>query len=143
MIDLDLLLQQPCAAGLFCCPDSMHSSRLPSWCAKQDTSSTQHDYFTSCALNAACVCCLFCLIGCFCRLDALLFTACLLAVLLVLPAGVRNSVGFDWHPKTGELYFTVSARVILITAASSDVTCLLHYTLTTVGAGWRPLRSAH
>jgi hypothetical protein len=27
------------------------------------------------------------------------------------PAGVRNSVGFDWHPQTGELYFTVSASM--------------------------------
>ncbi|WIA39339.1 hypothetical protein OEZ86_005451 [Tetradesmus obliquus] len=27
-----------------------------------------------------------------------------------LATGVRNSVGFDWHPKTGELYFTDNGR---------------------------------
>ncbi len=28
----------------------------------------------------------------------------------VLATGVRNSVGFDWHPKTGDLYFTDHGR---------------------------------
>jgi glucose/arabinose dehydrogenase len=28
----------------------------------------------------------------------------------VIATGVRNSVGFDWHPKTGELYFTDHGR---------------------------------
>jgi glucose/arabinose dehydrogenase len=28
----------------------------------------------------------------------------------VLATGVRNSVGFDWHPKTGELWFTDHGR---------------------------------
>ena len=28
----------------------------------------------------------------------------------VIATGVRNSVGFDWHPKTGEMYFTDHGR---------------------------------
>jgi glucose/arabinose dehydrogenase len=28
----------------------------------------------------------------------------------VFASGVRNSVGFDWHPKTGELWFTENGR---------------------------------
>jgi glucose/arabinose dehydrogenase len=28
----------------------------------------------------------------------------------VLARGVRNSIGFDWHPKTGELWFTDNGR---------------------------------
>jgi glucose/arabinose dehydrogenase len=28
----------------------------------------------------------------------------------VIATGVRNSVGFDWHPKTGDLYFTDHGR---------------------------------
>ncbi len=28
----------------------------------------------------------------------------------VVASGVRNSVGFDWHPKTGELWFTENGR---------------------------------
>ena len=30
-----------------------------------------------------------------------------------LPAAVRNSVGFDWHPKTRELWFTDNGRDML------------------------------
>lgn len=28
----------------------------------------------------------------------------------IVASGVRNSVGFDWHPKTGELWFTENGR---------------------------------
>ena len=28
----------------------------------------------------------------------------------VFAAGVRNAVGFDWHPETGDLWFTDNGR---------------------------------
>jgi glucose/arabinose dehydrogenase len=28
-------------------------------------------------------------------------------------AGVRNTVGFDWHPETGELWFTDNGRDLM------------------------------
>ncbi len=31
----------------------------------------------------------------------------------IIASGVRNSVGFDWHPETGELYFTDNGRDML------------------------------
>jgi glucose/arabinose dehydrogenase len=31
----------------------------------------------------------------------------------IIAEGVRNSVGFDWHPETGELYFTENGRDML------------------------------
>jgi glucose/arabinose dehydrogenase len=38
----------------------------------------------------------------------------------VIATGVRNSVGFDWHPKTGELWFTDHGRDWMGDDAPSD-----------------------
>ena len=38
----------------------------------------------------------------------------------VIATGVRNSVGFDWHPKTGELWFTDHGRDWMGNDAPSD-----------------------
>ena len=38
----------------------------------------------------------------------------------VFASGVRNSVGFDWHPKTGELWFTDNGRDSLGDDVPSD-----------------------
>ena len=32
----------------------------------------------------------------------------------VFARGVRNSVGFDWHPTTKQLYFSTHARAIAL-----------------------------
>lgn len=34
----------------------------------------------------------------------------IVAIWKSLPGGVRNTVGFDWHPHTGELWFTDNGR---------------------------------
>ena len=38
----------------------------------------------------------------------------------VLATGVRNSVGFDWHPQTGEMWFSDHGRDWMGDDAPSD-----------------------
>ncbi len=63
----------------------------------------------------------------------------------VFASGVRNSVGFTWHPETKELWFTVLATVLLgddVPNCGLDIAhCKMVCTLATHTATKAPLRT--